>query len=539
METNASVSGGSFFKGETADFKTVLFMFEEISKIPRCSSHEEKIASWLEQFAKNRGLKSRRDSLNNVAFSVPASSGFENRPTLILQAHTDMVCEKEESSPHDFKTDGLKLQYFTREGVPYLKAEQTTLGADNGIGMAYMLALAASDTIPRPPLELLFTTDEEVGLTGAQGLLADFISGDFLINLDSEEEGTIIVGCAGGTQLHFKRVFNLENEILSESKSAAYHISLSGLLGGHSGTDIHIGRENANVLIVRFLKRLLNRYPNRSFKLIQIKGGTASNTIPRQATLSFVSDFSLKDLEKEATDYISQILSDDAFNDAAFRFDLSVLKKESVSVFSKKDTAHIFDFLSAIPNGVFEMSNEISDLVLVSGNLAVLKTHELKEDSQRDAEIKEDSRKETEIKEDSQRDAKIKIFSQREVEIMFSLRSGDEKKLNENINALKTFSNSHDFRFEETKTYHPWEADFKSDFVKNCGDVYKKTFGKEARVTAIHAGLECGVFRRLFPEMPMLSIGPDIFGAHTPDETLNLKAAEKVWIYLKEILKTK
>ncbi|MDV0445004.1 Cytosol non-specific dipeptidase [Methanimicrococcus sp. At1] len=544
-----------------SDFQMVLSIFEQISSIPRCSKNEEQIAAWLEKFGKDRGFETKRDHCNNVLISVPASAGMDNLPAVILQAHTDMVCEKESGTNHNFTADPLKLQYFKEEGISWLTAENTTLGADNGIGMAYMLAAAASDSIAHPPLKLLFTTDEEIGLTGAQGMDSDFVSGEYMINLDSEEEGTIIVGCAGGTQICFKHLVDVENAYDSDDSddiggsssidSAAdsvvdlvvasdddsvpakpYTIVVSGLLGGHSGTDIHIGRGNANLILIQFFKRLTERYTQNVIKLIKIKGGTAANTIPRRAELSFVTDIPADSLRAEVADYVMLISSVPSFNDPNVSVevadaDLSNIKKSGLKSFSAKNTGRILNFLIAIPNGVFEMSASIPDLVLTSGNLAIIKTRS-------NAEYFKGAEKEAESSD-------LDIYtekSKRELEIIYSLRSGNELRLKEKIKEMMALSEKHHFNFEITHTYSPWEPDFNSEFLKNCAEIYRKTFGNDVRISAIHAGLECGVFHRQFPSMKMISIGPDITAAHTPGEKLNLDAAEKVWIYLKEILKS-
>ncbi|MBZ3935968.1 beta-Ala-His dipeptidase [Methanimicrococcus blatticola] len=523
-----------------SDFKSVLSIFEEISSIPRCSKNEEQIASWLEKFGQDRGFETKRDHCNNVVIQVPASTGMESLPTVVLQAHTDMVCEKEAGTPHNFTTDSLSLHYIEENGVPFLTAEKTTLGADNGIGMAYMLAVAASENIPHPRLELLFTTDEEVGLTGAQGMNADFISGSYLINLDSEEEGVIIIGCAGGTQIGFKRLIDVEDACASDDAEGTdcdstllpYTVAVSGLLGGHSGTDIHIGRGNANRILISFFTMLAEKYPQNRMKLIKIKGGTASNTIPRHAELSFVTDISAENLKNEAAIFVENTKAAAGFNDPDLAIGVSDLNfsKDNgliLKAFSIKNTGRIMSFLSAIPNGVFEMSASIPDLVSVSGNLAMIRT-----------------KSSAEYFKGTESDiggSDLDIYtekSKRELEITLSLRSGIESKLKDKIREMMAFSEKYHFNFEITHTYSPWEADFNSDFLKSCADIYARTFGKEVQITAIHAGLECGVFRRTFPSMKMISIGPDIIGAHTPDEKLNLDAAEKVWIYLKEILKS-
>ncbi|MDR0767013.1 MAG: beta-Ala-His dipeptidase, partial [Methanosarcinales archaeon] len=518
---------------------TVLSLFEEISSIPRCSKNEEQIADWLEKFGKERGFETKRDHANNIVIKVPASAGMEGMPTVVLQAHTDMVCEKEAGSTHNFKTDGLQLRYFEESGVPYLTAEGTTLGADNGAGMAYMLAIAASENIIHPPLELLFTTDEELGLTGAQRMDSDFISGDFMINLDSDADGVIIAGCAGGTQIGFKRLIDVEDacedkvneETDCDQTLKPYNIVVSGLLGGHSGTDIHIGRGNANRLLILLFDMLLEKYSQNTLKLITIKGGTAANTIPRRAELSFVANISLDELKSTAAAFVENIKSDPGFNDPGFKIEVSVLdfkeNNSKLKSFSVRNTRRSMDFLKSVPDGVFEMSSFIPDLVLVSGNLASIQT-----------ESSLEYFKGTEEEADA---SDLDIYtekSRRELEIIIKLRSGNEIKLKEKMKELIELAEKHHFYFEIAHTYLPWEPDFNSDFLKTCADIYGKTFGKEAKVTALHAGLECGVFHRMFPEMKMISIGPDIKAAHTPDETLNLEATENVWIFLKEILKS-
>lgn len=523
-----------------SDFKSVLSLFEEISSIPRCSKNEEQIASWLEKFGKSRGFETKRDHCNNIVIQIPASTGMENMPLVVLQAHTDMVCEKEAGAPHNFATEGLQLHYIEENGIPFLTAEKTTLGADNGIGMAYMLAIAASENITHPPLELLFTTDEEIGLTGAQGIDAGFISGSYLINLDSEEEGVIIVGCAGGTQIGFKRLIDVEDACANDDMAEAdcdgtlqpYTVIVSGLLGGHSGTDIHIGRGNANRILVSFFSMLSEKYPQNRMKLIKIKGGTASNTIPRRAELSFMTNIPSDNLKNDAVAFAEKIKSSADFNDPGLTVDVSDLNFSRgnglvLKSFSVKNTGRIMSFLSAIPNGVFEMSASIPDLVSVSGNLAIIRTKS-------SAEYFKGTEQDINVSD-------LDIYtekSKRELEITLSLRSGTEVKLKDKMKEMMALSEKYHFNIEITHTYSPWEADFNSDFLKSCADIYSKTFGKDVKITAIHAGLECGVFRRIYPSMKMISIGPDIIGAHTPDEKLNLEAAEKVWIYLKEILKS-
>ena len=489
------------------DFQTVLSFFEEISKIPRCSKHEEKIASYLENFGKTKGFETKRDGSNNILIKVPASPNYENLSTVILQAHTDMVCEKEADSTHNFSKDGLNLSYISENGIPHLTADKTTLGADDGIGVAYMLAVAVSKDIVHPPLELLFTTDEEQGLTGAQEMSDDFISGGYLINLDSEEEGTIIIGCAGGAQVEFRQQF--ETEGLMPSGSAFYVASVSGLLGGHSGTEIHVGRRNANKVLTQFLIAVLEKQ-NSNLKIIDISGGSAHNAIPREAECLFSADVSAEELKAAAEICVAQVKSELGFNDADFQ--ISVLKISDIDSnavgFSTATSKQILQFLKAIPTGVFDISQESLNFVSSSGNLAIVKTLYSKESKRN------------------------------QVEIIYSLRSDNESKLKESIKNAELLAENNRFDLEISNIYSPWEPDFKSPFVQKCKKIYSDLFQKNVQILSIHAGLECSVFRRKYPVLPMISIGPDIIGAHTPSEKLNLEAAEKVWIYLKEILKS-
>ena len=490
------------------DFQTVLSFFEEISKIPRCSKHEEKIASYLENFGKIHHFETKRDRSHNVLIKVPASSNCENMPAVILQAHIDMVCEKEAGSIHDFSKDSLKLSYVFENGNSYLTADKTTLGADDGIGVAYALAVAASKEIVHPPLELLFTADEEEGLTGAQEMSGDFISGKYMINLDSEEEGTIIIGCAGGAQIEFKKQFEAVKLILSDSPR--YAVSVFGLLGGHSGTEIHIGRANANKILAKFMTIVCEKQ-NSNLKIINISGGSAHNAIPRQADCLFSADISAEDLKTAAEICAAQIKSESGFNDADFQISINEIDIDIDSLigFSAAASEQILRFITAVPTGVFEMSQEVKGFVAVSGNSATIKTLN-------------DSGSENEIR----------------IEIVFSLRSESESKLFEKIKELEQFAENHSFDMSVSNIYSPWEPDFKSPFVQKVKDIYSNLFKKEAQILSIHAGLECGVFWKKYPALQMVSIGPDIIGAHTPSEKLNLEAAEIVWIYLKEILKS-
>ena len=517
---------------QSPDFKNVLSFFEEITEIPRCSQNEERIASYLENFGKEKGFETKRDRHNNILIKVPATAGYETVPPVVLQSHMDMVCEKADGSLHNFSSDGIRLSYVTENGVPYLTANGTTLGADNGIGIAYSLAIATSSEIPHPPLELLITTDEEKGLTGAHCMDNDFISANLLLNLDSEEDGVIIVGCAGGTQIEFKKQIDLEDADIDDGEAndgktnereendgvpVAYNLTVAGLLGGHSGVEIHIGRGNANQILIHFLKRVHEKYPKNCLKIVRIEGGNAHNAIPRHSECLFVTTIPFKTLKAESESYAAGILSDPDFNDPGLTVTVAVAvlpkperdSRDGPKSFSSKNTEQLIHFLSSVQNGVFEMSADLPGLVLVSGNLAKIRTLPA------DAET-----------------------PKREVEVIYSLRSGSDPKLKKKVKEMMTFAEDFRFNCEISNSYTPWEPDLNSELLKTCLNTYRKTFGAEAKVTAIHAGLECAVFRLKYPSMQMVSIGPDIIGAHTPFEKMDLIAAENVWVYLKEILKS-
>ena len=509
----------SQFKWSDTEFETVLSFFEEISKIPRPSKHEKEIASYIEEFGKKNGFETRRDEFDNVVICVPASAGYENKPTVVLQSHTDMVCQKEPDSSHNFFTDSLELSYVFENGVPFLKANKTTLGADDGIGMAYALATAVSKSLSHPPMELLFTSDEEEGLNGAQNMSADFITGKYLINLDSEEEGILIVGCSGGAQFRFARSFPFENSAKSKTDSHpaefTYQLTVSGLLGGHSGTDIHLNRGNAISIAGSFLKKMSEKY-NGSFHLADIRGGTAHNAIPRDCIGIFISTIPEDLIQKEAAEFFSQTQEAIHHEESSFRFKVEPLN-EQMPHFSSANTNQIAHFLTELKAGVFEMSPLFENTVICSGNLAIVQTI--------DPPVCDCAALENEA-------------PHKNIEIIYGLRSGDDSLYRQKMKDLIALGEKFGYRVEISNTYHPWSPNFGSSFLKKCTDVYQSLFQKEPKIAVIHAGLECSVFSKNNPDIEMIAIGPDILYAHSPSEKLNLITAEKVWVYLKEILKS-
>ncbi|WNY27013.1 Cytosol non-specific dipeptidase [Methanolapillus ohkumae] len=479
--------------------------------------------------------------------------GRENLETVVLQAHMDMVCEKRPDSLHDFSKDPIQLRFWKKDGISMVSAVDTTLGADNGIGVAY--ALVAACATSRPALEILLTSDEEEGLTGAQNLSDDFVSGKYLLNLDSEEEGILIAGCAGGVSLSFKKSFDpcfMENS--ASSPFSYYSVRIFGLLGGHSGTDIDKPRANANVLLGNLLRSILEKinktndinktdinatistFPTKGseleLRLVNINGGSVHNAIPREAACTFMTDLPLDFLNEMIQEFQSVLEKTIRSSEPNLKFSFDKMERNEINkaanekanilesnpvqipVFNSKNTARIISLISSIPHGVFEMSDKIPGLVLTSGNLAVMRSEFF----------------EPEKSKENTKDKKL------EFKITYSLRSGNEFKLKEKSKEFIDIGENHDFHVSVFGSYKPWEPDFDSGWISLCKKVYKHHFLKEIQVSAIHAGLECGVLGRKYPSLQMVSLGPDISNAHTPDETMNLDSAKRVWVYIQTIL---
>jgi dipeptidase D len=462
--------------------------FEEISKIPRGSGNEEKVAEYVFKTAKNLGLKAKRDKVGNVLVEIPPSKESENAPITVLQCHLDMVCEKNEGVQHDFKKDPIKLKVVG----DYLMADGTSLGADNGIGVATCLALMEEKDYKRGPLELLFTVDEETGLNGAFGLSSTFVKGRQLINLDSEEEGIIYIGCAGGKdtvlKLKTKRKENFNFDKF-------FKVSIKGLKGGHSGVDIHEGRACANLLISRFLKEFLKE---NEFELVSINGGSKRNAIPREAfAVLGANEEVLKNFaEKQEKIFLSEYKKIDP--------DLNILIEKVEPEFKpmeEKFKEKIINFLITIPHGVLKMSFDVKGLVETSTNFAIIETRE------------------------------------REIEIATSQRSSLSSGINWASDIIKSLGKIVKAKVEQSKGYPGWKPDPSSPLLKKVSKTFENFFGKEPQLKAIHAGLECGIIGEHYPGMDMVSIGPQIENVHSPSERVHIKSVERFYNFLKEVLK--
>jgi dipeptidase D len=480
-------------KGEFMNaIDTVLERFEQISSVPRGTKREQKISRWVQDWAKEHGLSNKIDSTGNLVIYIPASVGMENAPTVILQGHMDMVCEKTPDSTHDFTRDPIRL---LRDG-DWLKADRTTLGADNGIAIAISLALAEDKTASHPPLELLFTVEEEIGIGGASTLDPSLLSGKTMINLDSEKEGSFIVGCAGGktTFIHL----SCSKESLPPDHEV-FHLSISGLQGGHSGVDIHKHRANANKVLARALDRITQNVPLR---LVALKGGTARNAIARDAEVTFAcSQGNESGLREQVNVFEREARSEYSKSDAGLSMSLEASQRESdAKALSPADSAKIIQFLMALPHGVIYMSASVEGFVETSTNLAVL---ELKDDGLRITTLQ---------------------------------RSNGMSRLDEIDRRIEAIARLAGAEINFTEGYPAWQPDMDSPLLKRSVNVYESLFKQKPVVSLIHAGLECGIIGDRCGGLDMISLGPTIKGAHSPDEKLHIPSVERVWKLLNALL---
>ena len=440
--------------------------FEEICQVPRPSKKEEKIIAYLKAFGAKHNLETKVDEAGNVLIKKPATPGKENLQTVVLQSHIDMVCEKNNDVQHDFLTDPIE----TEIDGEWLKAKGTTLGADNGIGVATELAILADDSIEHGPLECLFTVDEETGLTGAFELKEGFMSGDILLNLDSEDEGEIFIGCAGGIDSVAEFAYK---EVEVPAGYFFFKVEVKGLKGGHSGGDIHLGRGNANKILNRFLSRMANR---QDLYLCEINGGNLRNAIPREAyAICAVTEPDLKLVLESETPRKTAIDQD--------------------------TTARLLKALYAAPHGVYAMSQDIPGLVETSTNLA-----------------------------------SVKMKPNHIIRIETSQRSSILSARNDMANTVRAVFQLAGANVTFGEGYPGWKPNPHSAILEVAAESYKRLFGVDAKVKAIHAGLECGLFLDKYPTLDMISFGPTLTGVHSPDERMHIPSVEKFWKHLLDIL---
>lgn len=465
----------------------VFYYFEEISKIPRDSYQEKEISNYIVDFGKKLGLETYQDNSFNVVLRKKASLGYENYPGIIIQGHLDMVCEKEADSLHDFLKDGIDL--VVDKNV--LKANKTTLGADNGIAIAMAMALLEDNSFEHGPLELLATTSEEVDLGGALAIDSKVLKGNILINLDSEDEGVLTVGSAGGIELDITLPVIKEHKNLSFSWS----IDLKNLSGGHSGVEIHKKKGNANKVMVEILNVINSK---EDIHLTEVSGGSKDNAIPRNALAIISSKKDISEIIKNTVDEICEKYR-------SFESNIQVEVKKINPITQVIDNQSFKKYLSLIeniPTGVNTWIKEYPNIVESSDNLAIVKT------------------------------------TKDSIEIIVSLRSSESEVLkglqNKIIGIIEKFGG----QYKLTSGYPEWKFNPVSYLREKAMEVYKKLYGKDMKVEVIHAGLECGVISKKYPNMDIISIGPDIKEAHTPQEYLDIASTERVYNYLKELIRS-
>jgi dipeptidase D len=465
--------------------------FVNLNAIPRASKNEEQVIAFMISFGKELRLETIKDQIGNVVIKKPATAGMENRKTVVLQSHLDMVHQKNIDVNFNFDEQGIDM--FV-DG-DWVKARGTTLGADNGIGVATIMALLASETIEHPALEAMFTIDEETGMTGAKQLDPSNFSGSILLNLDTEEDDELTIGCAGGIDTNTSYHYQQE---AADTRGTAFEITIRGLLGGHSGTDIHKGRANANKLMNRLLYSIAQTL---NIQLHSVDGGSLRNAIPRESAAVIVVPYGQKELFLMLLKQFTEILADEYFSSEP---SMQISAEETAlpaKVMTYVEFKKIVNAIYAVPNGVFRMSPDIRDLVEASTNLARVLI--------RDGEF-----------------------------ITQSLqRSSVESTKADVSNAVSAAFDNIGCDVQQAGDYPGWKPDPDSAVLKLMTRLYQQTFGKSPRVEACHAGLECGILGGHLPGMDMISFGPTIRGAHSPDERVQISSVKKFWAYLLAILK--
>lgn len=470
----------------------VFYYFEKICDIPHGSFHEQALSDHIVNFAKERGLYCRQDEKYNVVIKKPASTGYETSPALIIQGHIDMVCEKNAGTVHDFRKDPLQL-YIDGD---YIKAKGTTLGADNGIAVAYMLALLDDDTLEHPPLECVFTVEEEIGMGGASALDAFDLEGKRFLNMDTEEEGHLMVSCCGGRRMRvYLPVERQERPVAGK----AYIIRIRGLKGGHSGSDIHLQRASANRLLGRLLFTLQKEM---EYDLVLADGGNMDNAICREAEAVLYMEPAEKEKAKAILAAQEKIFREEYKDrETGITITLEEMNEDIPQTLTEQTKQNIISLLLLLPYGVQTMSSEMAGLVESSSNIGILKTnadHVFIDNAVRSSV---ESRKE---------------FICQKIEAIAALCGA-------------TVEGVHD--------YPGWQYDPDSELLRIFKETWLEKFGVEPEVVAIHAGLECGLFAKKIPGLDLISLGPDMHDVHTPDERLSISSTIRVWEFLKLVLK--
>ncbi len=471
--------------------KTVWNNFADLNAVPRGSKKEEKVIQFMVDFGNKLGLETLVDPIQNVIIKKPATKGMENRKTVVLQSHLDMVWQKNKDTDFDFETQGIKM--IVDNG--WVKAEGTTLGADNGLGVAAIMSILESNDIPHPALEALFTIDEETGMTGAQGLQAGYLDGEILLNLDTEDDDEIDVGCAGGIDVTATGIYK-EEDVLDNTTTMC--LVVKGLNGGHSGMDIHKGFGNAN----KIMNRLLYGSFDFEIKIVSIHGGSLRNAIPRESNVVLVVPKNKQEAFENKIQAIAKDIKKEYLTmDAGLEISLRICEKSALKAMDTHSQILLIKAIYAAHNGVFRMSPDMKDLTETSNNIAKVTVENGYITIENLTRSSVDSSK---------------------IDLAQSLRSSFELA---------------GYEVAFTGSYPGWQPNVNSAILGVMTTIYTQMFNKKPNVVACHAGLECGILGTHYPEMDMISFGPTIRGAHSPDERANIKSTEKFWTYLLEILK--
>tara|TARA_R110002167_G_scaffold44807_5_gene134754 strand:+ start:4652 stop:6112 length:1461 start_codon:yes stop_codon:yes gene_type:complete len=470
--------------------KNIWNKFADLNAVPRPSKHEERVIAFMMDFGKSLGLETTKDAVGNVIIKKPASVGMEDRKSVILQSHLDMVHQKNADTDFDFSTQGIEM-YVNGDWV---RAKGTTLGADNGLGVATIMALLESKDIPHPPLEALFTIDEETGMTGAKGLKGGMLKGDILLNLDTEDDDEIDIGCAGGIDITAKGVYG---EIPLGDGFAAYKIEVKGLSGGHSGMDIHLGLGNANKIMNDLL---IVGHKQLGLRISKIDGGGLRNAIPRESTaLVAIKASDAKELDALFKDWINTIKKEFVATEPNLKIVCEPSPPPKM-VMETKDQLALTAAIKNALNGVYAMSKTMKDLVETSNNIARVEVGE------------------------------------GQIKIACLTRSSVEAGKMELAKDLQSTFEKAGYEVTLSGDYPGWNPNPDSDILELLRAKYKELFNEQPRVVACHAGLECGILGKNYPDVDMISFGPTIKGAHSPDERASISSLQKFWKFILEIL---
>ncbi len=465
--------------------------FHDLTQIPRPTGHMDAVTRYILAFGKESGLETLQDKTGNIVIRKPATPGMEHCKTVIIQGHLDMVPQKNAATVHNFETDPIDA-YIDGDWVT---ARDTTLGADNGIGVALALAVLSDNTLKHGPVEALFTVDEEVGMDGAFGLKPGFLKGEILINADSEEEGELFVGCAGGADLNIS--FQFKEDIAIPEGDVAVKLSLTGLKGGHSGVDIHLGRANANKLMFRFLKEAVRDYGAR---LSSIDGGSLRNAIPREAVaIITIPGDNVEALWELVADYQEMFRTEYQGIEESVLF-VAEPAELPASLIPEEIQDDLINAIEGCQNGVISMLADFPGTVETSTNLASVKK------------------------------------SDQLIEIKILTRSSSESRKEQICSSLESVFALAGAKVEYGSSYGGWQPNIKSEILGVMQRVYEQKFGRTPNVKVMHAGLECGIIQTVYPDMDMISFGPDLQYPHSPDERVSISSVQKVWTFLTETL---